>query len=94
MSFGKKLALSEHAARPVIDASPLIHLARAGRVPLLRNLFGTVVVPESVVAEVLKDEADSTAAQLATHAWLHVVAVEIPPQPWQRSSLRFVRTAW
>ena len=63
---------------PVIDASPLIHLARAGKLSLLRELYGSVAVPDAVADEVLKDERDSAAIQLSTNPWLHRAAVETP----------------
>lgn len=40
--------------RIVINASPLISLFRAGAHPLLPELFSDLVVPDSVLAEVVK----------------------------------------
>jgi predicted nucleic acid-binding protein len=36
----------------IADSSPLIHLAAAGDFDLLRTVFGRVLVPETVIAEV------------------------------------------
>lgn len=41
----------------VTDASPLIALARIGRVDLLRSLFGKRVLPHAVWREVVGPEA-------------------------------------
>jgi len=65
---------------PVIDASPLIHLARAGKHGLLHELFGVVMVPDAVADEVLKDQKDAAATQLTSGAWLQRVAVKNPDE--------------
>ena len=38
----------------VADASPLIALARVGRVELLRSVFGQLLVPDAVWREVVE----------------------------------------
>jgi predicted nucleic acid-binding protein len=38
----------------VSDASPLIALGRIGRLDLLREIFGTLVLPEAVWTEVVE----------------------------------------
>ncbi|MBI5787511.1 MAG: DUF3368 domain-containing protein [Candidatus Schekmanbacteria bacterium] len=35
----------------VSNSSPLIHLAKIGRLDLLKDLFGTIIIPESVYRE-------------------------------------------
>ncbi len=41
----------------VSDASPLINLARIGQLDLLRQLYGTMLLPEAVWQEVVVDGA-------------------------------------
>ena len=41
------------ACKVVVDASPIIDLAKAGSLDLLRLLFGEVLVTDAVHAEVL-----------------------------------------
>ena len=40
----------------VSDASPIINLAAVSRLPLLQELFGSILVPPSVWAEVMAGE--------------------------------------
>jgi predicted nucleic acid-binding protein len=55
----------------VVDASPLIALARIERLELLREMFGDVVVPSAVWHEVVAAGSDKAgAAQIATVAWI------------------------
>jgi predicted nucleic acid-binding protein len=61
---------------PVVNASPLIVLARAGRLDLLLLLGDRIVVPD-VVAEEVKAHSDEAARALASHAWL----VRSPAEP-------------
>ena len=59
----------------VADASPLIHLARIGRLALLERLYGSVVVPRTVWAEVARVSAshpEASALERASEAWLEV----------------------
>ena len=50
----------------VLDASPLIVLAKAGQLPLLRAVAATSVAPPAVVAEVLAGRSDAAAEALLT----------------------------
>jgi len=64
----------------VSDAGPLIHLSRVGYLPLLRDLFGTVVIPRGVEWEVLAAQPgtpglDSIRIALG-EGWLAVSDVE------------------
>jgi predicted nucleic acid-binding protein len=68
------------AEPPASNASPLIVLARAGHLRLLRELYGTVIVPGAVVSELLRGPAsDAAAAALQSETWLKRTAVgDIP----------------
>jgi predicted nucleic acid-binding protein len=68
------------AERPVVNASPLIFLARGGMLDFLRLAGDEVVVPQAVADEVQRREmADVTAQALRQTAWL--VTVATPPVP-------------
>ena len=64
------------------DAGPMIGLAVIGALPWLRTIFGHVLVPEAVAAELRFDSEMPGAKVLAkawTEGWLEVVPVhEIP----------------
>lgn len=63
---------------PVVNASPLIVLARAGRLDLLRLLAERVLVPSEVVDEV-RVHSDEAARAVADQKWLEQVqAAPIP----------------
>jgi len=57
---------------PVVNASPLIVLSRAGRLDLLHHFSARVVVPVAVAAEVAA-HSDEAARALASEAWLQQV---------------------
>lgn len=55
------------------DASPLIHLARVGRLVLLPQLYQTVAVPRPVWDEVARpQENEASMFEQASRAWLEV----------------------
>ena len=57
----------------IVNASPLIHLAEAGHLDLLRDAGGPIWVPDPVAAEVRNYGAnDPTARALAESAWISV----------------------
>ncbi len=59
--------------RLVINTSPLIHLAEANLLDLLRAAAPVVWIPEPVAREIRAyGENDPTARALATQAWLEV----------------------
>jgi predicted nucleic acid-binding protein len=72
----------------VADASPLIGLAKASRLRLLYRLYGEVLLPPQVYADVVtlgKRRAGSLAVSNAvTAGWMKIVAVRnkrlVPPQ--------------
>lgn len=59
----------------VVDAGPLISLARIGRLDLLPELFDEIIVPPAVRREVTLDESLPGAAALAKNDWLKLVEV-------------------
>ena len=68
------------AEPPVCNASPIIILARAGHLHLLRAVYGTVIVPAAVADEVLVGPvSDAGACALGTETWLRRTAVPDVP---------------
>jgi predicted nucleic acid-binding protein len=68
------------AERPVINASPLIFLSKAGLLSLLKIVGEELVVPKAVALEIQRrGQNDPTVQALATTAWL--VIIEIPAIP-------------
>lgn len=62
----------------MVNASPLVVLARAGRLELLRLLGERIVVPKAVAAEV-RAHSDEAARSLDSEAWLEIAAtVPVP----------------
>ncbi|MFN0276980.1 MAG: DUF3368 domain-containing protein [Pyrinomonadaceae bacterium] len=63
----------------VVNASPLIVLAKTGYAALLPKLFSSVFVPESVADEIYV--ADDAASRLiAASTWIEKIAVEVRPE--------------
>ena len=63
----------------VADASPLIYLSRAGVLERLKVLFGEVVVPHTVWAEVVDQRPSAPGLGALTSArWLRVIDNEVP----------------
>ena len=61
----------------VADSSPLISLARIGKLHLLEAVFGRVVVPQAVWDEVVLDGAQRAGASTLTSMnWIEVRAVD------------------
>lgn len=61
----------------VADSSPLIALARIGRLELLARLVSRVVIPPAVEAEIRADRDRPGAREVASATWIHVE----PPDP-------------
>lgn len=58
-------------ADPIVDASPLIYLSRAGYLPLLQVLGSRLLIPDAVVREILaKGEEDAVARTVGAASWL------------------------
>ena len=69
---------------PVVNASPLIVLSRAGHLDLLLLLGDRIVIPDVVVEEVSAHSAEAARA-VAGHAWLEptpAVAVATAVAAW------------
>ncbi|MEJ5248498.1 MAG: DUF3368 domain-containing protein [Caldilinea sp.] len=57
----------------VSNASPLINLARIGKLDLLRQLYGEVLVPQAVWQEVVLDGAERPGAdEVKTSTWIQM----------------------
>ena len=57
--------------RIVSNASPLINLARIGKLDLLRELYGEILLPEAVWHEVVVDGAGQPGAnEVEAAAWI------------------------
>jgi len=69
----------------VADTTPLNYLILIGQVELLRELFGKVMIPEAVLAELRHPKAPSAVANwlLRLPAWLTVEKVECLDQSIQ-----------
>jgi predicted nucleic acid-binding protein len=70
------------------DASPLIGLATAGALHLLRDLFGTVTITRLVKDEITGDSKRPGAQELEAamrEGWLRVAPA--PPETWQFAAL-------
>ncbi len=53
---------------PVSDSTPLIAFARIGRLDLLEQLFGTILVPPAVHQEIIPAEPAKKGARALQHA--------------------------
>lgn len=66
-------------SRWVVDASPLIFLAKLERLPLLRDAAGEVLVPQVVLSEIRAQEDPATSRiESACRSWLQPVASQAP----------------
>ena len=70
------------AERPVVNASPLIFLSRAGLLDLLQLIAPEIIVPEIVAMEIeIRGPSDPTAEAISNTSWLLVTATpSVPPQ--------------
>lgn len=61
----------------VSDASPLILFARTGLLPLLKGLFGEILIPEEVYQEVvIQGRGKPGSEEVEQAAWIRVLKVE------------------
>ena len=67
----------------ISDSSTLIHLARIGRLPMLREMFGGIIIPPAVWREVViegKGRAGAQEVRIAKDAgWIQMVDVADKP---------------
>lgn len=61
----------------VSDTSPINNLAAIGALPLLKSLYGTVVIPEAVYRELTDpDFLVAGAAEIETFEWIQVRSID------------------
>ena len=66
----------------VVDSTPLIHLSSASDLVLLKNLFGSVIIPPAVHDEVVaqgKGRPGSREVADALNKWIYLREPELPP---------------
>lgn len=64
----------------VSDTTPLLYLARVGRLELLRELYVEVVVPQTVWDELVETRPDAPGVgAVRAAAWLRVISDESAP---------------
>ena len=84
----KSVSMSLMTRFVVADASPLIGLATAGALHLLRELYGTVTITRLVKDEVTGDPTRQGARELDTamrEGWVRVAPA--PPETWRLAGL-------
>lgn len=59
----------------VVNAGPLISLARIGQLDLLPKLFGEIIVPAAAYREVTQDQSLPGAAAIQKAEWIRVAEV-------------------
>ncbi|MEM8638252.1 MAG: DUF3368 domain-containing protein [Cyanobacteria bacterium P01_G01_bin.54] len=83
---------------PVVNASPLIYLSKAGLSELLQLLAPRIRVPQAVAAEIQqRGLSDITARLIVTAAWLEIVATPAIPaiiQAWDLGQSESAVLAW
>lgn len=66
----------------VVDASPLIHFSKIGKLQLLRRVYGTILIPRGVWNEVVADTKGRPGASEVERAveegWAKTVKVSVP----------------
>lgn len=61
----------------VSDSSPLIHLAKIGRLELLKHFFGEIIVPEAVYKEcVTEGKGREDAKNIEKAEWIKVIRIK------------------
>lgn len=58
----------------VSDTSPLLNLARIGRLELLVHLYGHVLIPPGVYEELVRNQNDTSWIEPSSTAWLTVAS--------------------
>lgn len=57
--------------RVIVNSTPLIVLCKIGRLDILKNLYGEIVIPQAVFSEVTAKK-DSACRQIREKEWIHV----------------------
>ena len=66
-------------ARPVVvNSTPLVAFWAIGRLDILRDLFGEIMIPPAVREEFLSAEKEARRKILRTASWIRVVPLEHP----------------
>ena len=60
----------------VSNSSPLIHLAKIGRLNLLKEFFDQIIVPEAVYRECVEEKHREDARKIAEAEWIVVLKVK------------------
>ena len=63
--------------RVIANTTPLIALASINRLDLLRELYGTIIVPQAVIDEIIREPAKQ---RVRDAAWIKVEAIRDPSQ--------------
>ena len=61
----------------IANTTPLIALANIDRLELLRELYGTIIVPQAVIDEIIREPAKQ---RVRNAAWIKVEAIRDPSQ--------------
>ena len=64
----------------IVNASPLIILAKADHLDLLRHAADRVLVPDTVAQEIRAHPGDAAVKAIASFPWLHEVPADATPQ--------------
>ncbi|MDO4338881.1 MAG: DUF3368 domain-containing protein [Eubacteriales bacterium] len=57
--------------RVIVNSTPLIVLCKIGRLDILKNLYGEIIIPQAVFSEVTAKK-DSVCRQIREKEWIHV----------------------
>lgn len=61
--------------RVIVNSTPLIILCNIGKLEILRNLYGEIIIPQAVYEEVTV-KADSACQQIKSANWIHVEQIK------------------
>ncbi len=71
--------MPERPQRVVVNATPIVALALVGKVELMQQLYGQVVMPSAVQAEVLAGGPSGIgSAELRAATWLRAISLQDP----------------
>jgi uncharacterized protein len=62
----------------ISNASPIIHFAKIGRLEILHRLFGEILVPSPVMAEIrVRGDTDPEVDAITAAPWMNVVTIDV-----------------